>query len=392
VHYPDPHWLSAGPRPPSPGDPHQWLAALRAAGPIHRDFMFFDLRGWLVVRYDLARAALNHPGLVMRPLDKGPGLAAPDAYPFACDPPEHARIRGLLTEAVAPRRAQRLAPQVRRIAVELLDALRGPRVVDIVHGYAGLLPGLVLCELLGVPPAYRSEYRRWAFQAFETSSARGEAVATLRELLRSMIVVKSRAPGGDLLSDLLAARDRTGAPPAADEVIDIALTVSAAVCRHVSDLLVDALTVLLRHPEQTRRLCDRPELLPTAVEEVLRYVSPAGPGPLRFAAEDLDLGGVRVRRGEPVAVSLASAGRDAPAYGGDPSVFDVTRGAVRHLAFGDGPHRCPGTLLARLTASIAVITLFVRHPRVTPEGPPPPFPADPSRRPRSLRVRLGLDG
>ncbi|MEV5409931.1 cytochrome P450 [Thermopolyspora sp. NPDC052614] len=386
MHYPDPSWLSSDRLTPWPGDPHKRYAALRAAGTIHRAFIVPRVPGWLVVSYRLAREALNHPALTMRPPDSPED--GPRGYPFACDPPEHTRLRGLISGVVTPQRAQRLAPRMRAIAVELLDAVRGLRNVDIALCYVEPLTALVLCEFLGVERERQADFRRWAFQSFNAASGTGGALAKLRGLLAEMIAEKRRRPADDLLSDLLAGRDHGGGRPDEEESLDIALTVCAAIYVHTCELLIDTVRVLLRHPEQIRGMRDRPELLPRAVEEVLRYASPPGPGPLRFAAEDLVLGGATVRRGDMISISIASAGRDAPVCGPEPAVFDLTRPDVRHLAFGDGPHKCPGAPLVRLMVSIAMVTLFIRHPRLASADPPTGSPMGPSGGHRSLRVRL----
>ncbi|MBB5133635.1 cytochrome P450 [Thermocatellispora tengchongensis] len=350
---------------PLTAPPRDRYAALREAGPIHRAGPGPGPAGWLVVGYDLAREALAHPGLVPAP----PG--SPET------PSRHSRLRDLVAGVMTPQRGQWLAPRVRRIAVELLDAMRGLREVDLVLGYTAPLPVLSLCELLGVPQERRADYRRWSFQAFGVPSGSPEALARLRDQLADLIADKRRRPGDDLLSGLLAAEvSETGEAGEAgervgeEELLDVALSISAAGHLYLAGVLTDAVAALLRHPDQVARLFRRPELLPGAVEEVLRYALPAELAPVRFAAEDLVLGGVRVCRGEAVTIALSSAGRDAPVLGGkDPGIFDLTRVLARHLAFGHGAHACPAASVVRLTLSIALITLFTRYPALSPAGP-----------------------
>ncbi|MFD7282879.1 cytochrome P450 [Streptomyces sp. NPDC059862] len=358
-------------------DAHRQYARLRAEGPIHPAQFFPGITGWVVVDYDLAREALTHPALLK---DPQPAVEMLEAAGFLghkrgtgfggqmleADPPEHTRLRRLVSGAFSPKRSAELEPRITRIANELIDAMPPSGELDLVEAFTAPLPVAVIAELLGIPEAHHQDFRRWTTLAFQVSHPEyAAAVASLHAFLRELVEDKRRTPGDDLMSALVAARDEDDGRLSQEELAGTAALLVIAGHETTVNLLGNAVLALLRHPDQLRLLRDDPGLLPNAVEEFLRYDTSVERTTNRYAAEDLELGGVRIPRGGIVTVALASAGRDAPLPdGGDPDTLDITRSAVRHLSFGHGIHHCLGAPLARLEVRVALHTLLTRVPHL----------------------------
>ncbi|MFF1489577.1 cytochrome P450 [Streptomyces sp. NPDC058319] len=355
---------------------------LRALGPIHPVRFAPGLDGWLVVGHDLARQALTHPALLK---DATPAAETLEAAGFLfhrpqvglgaqmleSDPPEHTRLRRLVSSAFTPRRTARLAPRVEQIANDLLDAFASSGETDLVEAFTAPLPVTVIAELLGVPEEHREDFRRWSSLALQvTDPGHRSALAGLHTLLRGLIEDKRRAPGDDLLSALVAVRDEDDGRLSEDELVGTAILLVIAGHETTVNLLGNALLALLRRPGQLALLRERPDLVPGAVEEFLRHDTSVERSSNRYAAEDLELGGVRIPRGGIVAVALGSAGHDIPLPdGGDPADLDVTRTGARHLSFGHGIHHCLGAPLARLETAVALRTLLARLPHLELAAP-----------------------
>ncbi|GGM22419.1 cytochrome P450 [Streptomyces fumigatiscleroticus] len=387
-------------------DAHRQYARLRAKGPVHPAQFFPGITGWVVVDYDLAREALTHPALLKDPEPAAEMLEAAGflghkrgtgfgGQMLEADPPEHTRLRRLVSGAFSPKRTAAMEPRITEIAGRLIDALPPSGELDLVEAYTAPLPVAVIAELLGIPEADRQDFRRWTTLAFQVGHPEyATAVASLHGFLRQLAEDKRRAPGDDLLSALVAARDEDDGRLSQDELAGTAALLVIAGHETTVNLLGNAVPALLRHPDQLRLLRDDPRLLPDAVEEFLRYDTSVERTTNRYAAEDLELGGVHIPRGGIVAVALASASRDAPLPdGGDPDVLDITRPAVRHLSFGHGIHHCLGAPLARLETRVALHTLLARVRQLEPAVPAGSldwFPAGMVRGVLSLPVRYRL--
>ncbi|MEV7077951.1 cytochrome P450 [Streptomyces sp. NPDC093516] len=348
-------------------------ARLRALGPIHPAEFHLGLRGWVVVGHDLAREALTHPALLKDATPAADALAAAGyvlnkpsvglgAQMMEADPPEHTRLRGLAAAAFTPCRTAELAPRIERIAHDLIDTLPPSGVTDLVETFNAPLPATVIAELLGVSEEHHLDFRRWSGHALRVASSEHRAaLAGLHSLLAGLLADKRRSPRHDLLSALVEARDGGDGRLSEEELVGTALMLVVAGHESTVNLLGNAVLSLLRHPAQLRLLRERPELMPGAVEEFLRHDSPVERSTNRYAAEDIELGGVAIPRGGIVVVALGSAGQDAPQTGGgEAAVLDVTRPHARHLAFGHGIHHCLGAPLARLESTIALRTLLAR--------------------------------
>ncbi|MFC9624471.1 cytochrome P450 [Streptomyces sp. NPDC056930] len=357
-------------------------ARLRALGPIHPAEFHHGLKGWVIVGYDLARQALTHPALLKDATPAAGALAAAGyvlhqpsvglgAQMMEADPPEHTRLRRLASAAFTPRRTAELAPRMEQIAHDLIDAMLPSGEFDLVEAFTNPLPATVIAELLGIPAEHHLDFRRWSGQALQVASPEHRpALAGLHGLLADLVADKRRRPQDDLLSALVAVRDEEDGRLSEEELVGTAMMLVVAGHESTVNLLGNAVLALLQHPEQLGLLRERPELMPGAVEEFLRYDTSVERSTSRYASEDLELGGVPIPRGSMITVALGSAGHDAPqAEGDDPAVLDVTRPGARHLAFGHGIHYCLGAPLARLETTVALRTLLSRVPELELAAP-----------------------
>ena len=307
------------------------------------------------------------------------GPAEPPSM-LAVDPPDHTRYRRLVSKVFTARAVTALEPRVEQIATELLDAMeeRAARgeVVDFVEAYAAPLPVKVISEILGVPPHMEQKMLEWGNAAAVTLDPAlryrefKQADAALRQLHRWLaqhLDAMRRNPGEDLMSKLAVLRDE-GETLNDVELRSTALLVLGAGFETTVNLLGNAVKTFDEHPEQLEVLAADPELWGNAVDEVLRYDSPVQLT-ARVAAEDTDVCGHEVKRGQFVSLMLGGANRDPNVFA-DPQRFDVTRDNARdHLAFSAGIHYCLGASLARLEGTVALRMLYERFPDLAVAGP-----------------------
>jgi cytochrome P450 len=375
---PDP-WGSTG-----VDDRQRAYAQLARSGPVQRHPLPDGTPAWLVTGYPEARAALADRRLV-----KAPSPAArlamrlvPEPWEglrrhlLTADGPEHARLRRLVGAAFTRRRIDDLEPRVRAIAAGLLDAMADADEVDLVAAFAYPLPMTVICELIGVPQELRDAFRETTAPLIAgVFAGQDEFVAAVHAqvaLARGLVALKRREPADDLLSALVAVRD-AGDRLSEDELTSMLFLLVAAGHETTVNLIANGVLALLTHPDQLALLRARPELLPDAVEELLRYDGPVQTTFILMATEDLELGGVAIRAGDSVLPALLAANRDErrPAGAGSAPAcdLDVGRGFAPHLAFGHGIHHCLGAPLARLEARVALGALIERFPAMRPAVP-----------------------
>ncbi|MGY1496417.1 cytochrome P450 family protein [Streptomyces sp. QTS52] len=359
-------------------DPHPVYARLRARGPVHRVRLPHpDAHHvtWLVVGYEEARAALADPRLSKDPAKIGMSFLDEELigkYLLVADPPQHTRLRALVSRAFTARRVEALRPRVQEITDELLDAMLPHGRADLVESFAYPLPLTVICELLGVPEIDRTAFRKLSSEAVAPTSAESEyeAFVQLAAYLTDLIEDKRRAgPSGDLLGDLIRTTAEDGDRLSPEELRGMAFVLLIAGHETTVNLITGGVRALLTHPAQLAELRADMTLLDGAVEEMLRYEGPVENATFRFAAEPLEIAGTAVAKGDPVMVGLTAADRDGSRYPA-PDRFDIHRDARGHLAFGHGLHFCLGAPLARLEARTAIRTLLDRAPGLTLAGPP----------------------
>lgn len=381
-------------------DPHPLYARLRAEAPAHPLRLPGGEVGWLVTRYADVLAllkdgrlakdranALDQRGRARQPWI--PGFMRPLARNMLdLDAPDHARLRGLVHQAFTPRFVARLGDRVQALADELLDAPPPGGRRDLIRDYALPLPVAVIGDMLGVPPADRRRFHRWSRRIVAAASPRDAlptlpAIVAFLRFVRRLIAARRAEPGDDLVSALLRARDGADAL-SEDELVAMIFLLLVAGHETTVNLIGTGTLALLRHPAQLVRLRASPELLPSAVEELLRYTSPVEIATERFAREPLAVAGVAIPRGAQVLAVLGAANRDERQFA-RPDDLDLAREPNRHLAFGQGAHFCLGAPLARLEGRIALATLLRRAPGLRLAAP-----ADALRWRRSLVLR-GLE-
>ncbi|WP_405729425.1 cytochrome P450 [Streptomyces sp. NBC_00028] len=358
-------------------DPHPVYARLRARGPVHRVRLPVPdahHETWLIVGYEEARAALTDPRLSKDGRRIGVTFLDEELigrYLLVADPPQHTRLRSLVSRAFTVRRVEELRPRIRQITDDLLDAMLPQGRADLVEALAHPLPLTVICELLGVPDMDRTEFRKITSEAVAPTSAESEydAFVRLAEYLTELIAAKTSAgPGGDLLGDLIRTTAEDGDRLSPEELRGMAFVLLIAGHETTVNLITSAVYALLTHPDQLAALRADMSLLDGAVEETLRWEGPVENATYRFAAEPLEIGGARMARGDAVMVGLTAADRDAARYPA-PDRFDIRRDTRGHLAFGHGIHYCLGAPLARLEARTAIRTLLERAPELALDGP-----------------------
>ena len=352
-------------------DPYSVHARLRAQRPVTPVILPGGPGAWLITGYAEARAALADPRLSKHMPGWHPEpdsiIAALDLHMLNSDPPDHERLRKLVNKAFTARRVERLRPRITAITAGLLEAMpahRGRRVqaeVDLLASFAFPLPITVICELLGIPAGDRDDFRTWSATIVANAPAPEVFQAHATDMARyftALLAAKRREPGDDLLSALIAARDEEDSL-SENELVSMAFLLLVAGHETTVNLIASGVLALLLNPAELARLRAEPALINGAVEELLRYVSPVNHTTFRCAAEPVEIGGVRISRGDPVLIALSGANRD-PARFGDPGRLNLGRDSAGHLAFGHGIHYCLGAPLARLEAEIAISALLAR--------------------------------
>ncbi|MEU7978736.1 cytochrome P450 [Micromonospora sp. NPDC049081] len=366
-------------------DPYPSFARLRADAPVCPvSSPRFD--SYLLTRFDDARTALTDPRLSKDLYGPGqhylqlfgPNSEALNRNMLNADPPEHTRLRRLVSQAFAPRRIEALRPRVRQIVDDLIDGFVAQGRAELMHDFAIPLPMVVICELLGVPRADQERVLDWTQVIRTSGSARrppaqeraavGEAQVRLHHYLVELVAAKRAAPADDMISALIDACDQDGRLSEAELVTTTFLLLFAG-HQTTADFLGNATVALLTHPEQLDLLRDTPDLLPSAIEELLRFDGPLPVASPRVATEDVEYQGVRIPAGSIVGVVLNAANHD-PAHFVDPDRLDLRRVRGPHLGFGHGVHYCLGVSLARMEAQIALAALLRRLPGLRLGVPP----------------------
>ncbi|MFF4491400.1 cytochrome P450 [Streptomyces sp. NPDC001544] len=390
-----PH-LPAVPEAPAPelfswefaSNPYPAYAWLREHAPVRRTKLPSGVEAWLVTRYADAKQALADPRLSKNPAHHdepehargktgipGERKAELMTHLLNIDPPDHTRLRRLVSKAFTPRRVAEFAPRVQELTDHLIDRFVTKGAADLIHEFAFPLPIYAICDLLGVPREDQDDFRDWAGMMIRHGGGpRGgvaRSVKKMRGYLAELIHKKREAlpaepvPGEDLISGLIRASDH-GEHLTENEAAAMAFILLFAGFETTVNLIGNGTYALLTHPGERQRLqtsLERGErdLLETGVEELLRYDGPVELATWRFATRPLTIGGQDIAPGDPVLVVLAAADRDPERFA-DPDVLDLARRDNQHLGYGHGIHYCLGAPLARLEAQTALATLLTRVP------------------------------
>jgi cytochrome P450 PksS len=365
---------------------YQVYAQLRAKMPVYRRVSNTGIGATcFITRYDDAVAVLRDPKRFVKDARNTMTQAEQNALPaepplltllsrhmLNADGARHMRLRALVNKAFTTRMVEQIQEQIESVAHKLLAAVQAKGATDLIEAFAFPLPIIVIAELLGVPARDRNRFRAWsnALVAPTPDSARNQQklnksrqlMEDFTSYLRAIFAARRAQPRDDLISSLLAAEE-AGDVLSEDELFSMILLLIVVGHETSVNLIGNGTLALLQHPAAWRQLQSDPSLLPSAVEEMLRYDCPVERAPMRYAAEDVELGGVTIRRGDAVSVVLGSANRD-PAHFAAPDTFEITRDPNRHLAFGHGIHYCLGAALARMEGRIAMQALMTQMPNL----------------------------
>jgi cytochrome P450 len=359
-------------------NPHPIYRRLRAEQPVTKIIDPRDTPFWLVTRYNDCLESLRDPRLSkditkLTPEERSKmklidDLAQLGKHMLNADPPDHTRLRSLVAKVFTAKRIEEMRPRILAIAERLVDAVEKRGEMDVVSEFSYPLPVTVIAELLGVPVDDQDKFREWTTVIFTpaTNEAEIDALrATSFQFLQyfmELIEKRRAAPQNDLVSALVAVEeggDRLGP----QELVGMLFLLLVAGHETTVNLITNGTIALLTHPEEREKLEKNPSLRESAIEEMLRYCGPVETSTLRVALEDVELGGVTIKRGDVVTVALLSADRDEEKFP-DPDRFDISRTPNKHIAFGFGIHFCLGAPLARLEADIAFEVLLRRLPKL----------------------------
>lgn len=367
-------------------DPYPIFKQLREESPV---LWSQRHRAWLVTRFDDVTEGYRDLSFssehVAELFGEGQDPASQrvlDGWMEFRDPPAHTRLRKLVQKAFTPKVVESLKPRIAEIAAELLAELDPTRPADLVSGFAYPLPATVIAEMLGVPATDRARFRDWSDQIKDLIFGIGDeaerrvrarkGLAELRSYFEDVLAELARKPREGLLNSLAEAKE-AGDRLSADEVIGTCVLLLFAGHETTTNLIANGILVLADHPEVVREMTEKPEDLPSVVEEILRF-----DGPLklmvRLARQERELRGQKIRPGDRVFLIQAAANRD-PLRFEEPDRFDITRRDRTHVAFGHGIHFCLGAPLARVEGQIALGELFRRHPNLRIESGKPSWQA-----------------
>jgi cytochrome P450 len=356
-------------------DPYPFYRRLREKDPVHQSPLGF----WVLTRYDDCVNVLRDARFGREEFqqmltavygDDSERPALPRSMLFR-DPPDHTRLRALVSKAFTPRMIETMRGHIQEIVDRLLDRVRDARAMDVMEDLAYPLPVTVICEMLGVPVSDHASIRGWSADIARSLDAIGlpsdqgivergrTARRALADYFRRLVPERRARPQADLLSGLIAAEEQ-GDKLTQDEIIAMCLLLFIAGHETTVNLIGNGTLALLRHPEQLKKLQADPSLIGNAVEELLRYDSPVQ-RTARITTTDVEIGGHAVPKGAMVITALGGANRD-PAQFPDPDRLDVTRRGPRHISFGFGIHFCLGAPLARVEGQLALGTLLRRAP------------------------------
>lgn len=363
---------------------HAEAAALRALGPATQVELPGGVVVWSVTSHSVIKSMLANPKVTKSARNHWPAFYNGELNPswemiswVAMDNvstsygKDHLRLRRLIGKAFTPRRTEAIRPLVVGLTNMLLDGLAaaGPgEVVDLKERFAYPLPGMLVAELIGMGEQQRAATAKVIDMMVDTTVSPETAQNILlgwRGAMADLIAEKRANPGEDITSDLIAARDEDGSRLTEQELADTIFAILGAGSETTINFFDNAITELVTHPEQLDLVLAGKATWDDVIDEILRVQSPLASLPLRYAAEDIELDGVTIPKGDPILINYAAVGRDPELHADNPEEFDIQRDDKAHLSFGHGPHYCLGAGIARLVATVGLSTLFERFPDLT---------------------------
>ena len=369
-------------RPEVRANPYPFYAQLRSQDPVHWDE---DMGFWVLTRYADVASAFNDPrfsraqgltGWYQRRPESEQAAAEPVYHAYSkmmtySDPPYHTRLRGLANKAFTPRMVEQMRLHIQQIVEDLLDAVQVRGRMDVIHDLAYPLPIIVIAEMLGLPAEERKRFKEWSDNLFAVfglvrrspnlMEKASQSLTEMTDYVTALSQDRRLQPREDLLTALVTVVDEGERLTQAELVANVGLILAAA-HETTTNLIGNGTLALLRNPGQMQKLRENPALVTAAVEEILRYDSPAQIV-YRSATEDVKIDGKRIGQGQLVNLILGAANRDS-AHFSEPDQFDIIRDESRHVGFGLGIHFCLGAPLARLEGQIAFTTLLRRFPQL----------------------------
>lgn len=371
-------------------NPYPMYRALLEQNPVSWNAM---MEMWILARYEDVDFVLTQPGMSAdrtRARNRFAEMARQqqESYggPFnraqtmlSADPPEHTRLRKLVSKAFTPRAVENLRPRIQEIVDYLLDEAEKKGSMDVVEDLAHPLPVIVIAEMLGCPAEDRAMFKKWSddvvatlggpFTPPDVIQQASEAIEALAAYLMPIIEDRRQSPREDLISGLVAAEEQ-GQVLSADEIFATAILLLIAGNETTTHLIDNGMLALLRNPDQLELLRKEPALIGSAVEELLRFAGPVH-GTGRVLKQDMTIGGQAMEEGQVAFVLLGAANRDQSKWGPTADELDITRNPTDHLALGDGIHFCLGAPLARAEVGIAINSLLARFPGLRLENAEP---------------------
>ncbi|MGV7001958.1 cytochrome P450 family protein [Priestia megaterium] len=358
---------------------YPFYATLREREPVYRFTLPNGQIAWLITRYKDAQAILKDNRFIKNPhtllSQEQINMMFPTMerdlllnHMLSSDPPDHTRLRTLVHKAFTPKMIEGLRGRIQEVADTLLDAVQSKGKMNLVDEFAFPLPIIAICEMLGIPPEDRNQFRDWSdilIEAFNRPEKIQQARPTFQSFIKymnQMIEDRRKNSTEDLVSALVHA-ETEGEKLTEKELYSMIFLLIVAGHETTVNLIGNGVLALLQHPKQLEKLKRHPELISSTIEEVLRFSGPVELATNRWAGEDVQIYESLIRKGDMVVVALASANRDETQFE-NPDLFDITRQNNRHLAFGMGIHYCLGAPLARLEGEIALLTLLRRIPNL----------------------------
>ena len=391
-------------------NPYPYFEALRRESPVHR--MSPDIPLFAVSRFGDVQHVLHHPetfsSTALQALFQGDISLSPNSgalkghrllsspMMISIDPPDHAKLRGLVNRGFTPRRIAALEPRLRELTSGFLDKVIANQSMDVVRDFSIPFPVTVIAELLGVEPERREQFKSWSdATVVGLSGISGEfskddvrkSADEMSEYIDRVVAERRAHPKDDLISVLVNAED--GAALTTGEVMSFIFLLLVAGNETTTNLIGNAMKALLQHPDQLKQVVADPKLIPGMIEETLRYDSPIQSLP-RIVMNETELSGKTVEKGSYLMVLFASANRDSDQFP-DGDRFDIHRNPQGHVAFGHGIHFCLGASLARLEARIAFETLLSRCKNIELNADQIPMVDSMALRgPKSLPIRFDV--